>query len=46
MKIVGKKVQKFAVLAAVSGALLLTGCATVEENMAASKQRIWFPASS
>jgi len=38
MKLIGKKVQKFGVLAAVSGALLLAGCATLEENMAASKK--------
>jgi len=38
MKIIGKNVQKVAVLAAVSGALLFTGCATLEENMAASKK--------
>jgi len=34
MKFVGRTVQKLAVLAAVSGAVLLTGCATVEQNMA------------
>jgi hypothetical protein len=43
MKIVGKKVQKFAVLAAVSGALLLTGCVTVQENMARSRQQNLVP---
>ena len=34
MKCVGKTVQKFALLAAVTGVVLLTGCATVEQNMA------------
>jgi hypothetical protein len=43
MKIVGKKVQKFVVLAAVSGALLLTGCVTVQENMARSRQQNLVP---
>jgi hypothetical protein len=38
MNIIGKKVQKFAMLVAVSGALLVAGCATLEENMAASKK--------
>lgn len=34
MKCVGKTVRKFALLAAVTGAVLVTGCATVEQNMA------------
>ena len=43
MKIIGKKVQKFALLAAVSGALFFTGCATVQENMARSRQQNLVP---
>ena len=38
MKFVGKTAQKFAVLAAVSGAVFVTGCATLDENMAASSK--------
>jgi hypothetical protein len=43
MKIVGKRVQKFAVLVAVISAVLVTGCATLDQNMAASLKQYVVP---
>jgi hypothetical protein len=43
MKFVPKAVQTFAVLAAVSGSVILTGCASLEDNMAASRKEHLVP---
>jgi len=43
MKFAGKTVQKFAVLAAVLSATFLSGCATLDQNMAASRKEHLIP---
>jgi hypothetical protein len=43
MKSVGKTVQKFAVLAAVLGAAFVSGCASLDQNMAASRKEHLVP---
>lgn len=43
MKYVEKTVQKLAVLAAISAAVLLTGCASLDQNMAASRKEHLVP---
>ena len=43
MKYVSERVQKFAVLAAVSSAVFVTGCATLEQNIAESQKEYVVP---